>query len=56
MAPRSYEIRDEQWKQSKDVFLRVKTGRPPMDNQMMFNAILWVAHSRAAGADIPERY
>lgn len=38
------------------MFPRAKTGKPPKDNRMMFNAILWVARSGAAWADIPERY
>ena len=33
-----------------------KTGRPPKDNRQMFNAILWLARSGSAWADIPERY
>ena len=56
MSPRRYEISDEQWEQIKDMFPRAKTGRPPKDNRMMFNAIFWVARSGAAWADIPERY
>lgn len=40
MSPRRYEISDEQWEQIKDMFPRAKTGRPPKDNRMMFNAIL----------------
>ena len=39
MSPRRYEISDEQWEQIKDMFPRAKTGRPPKDNRMMFNAI-----------------
>ena len=38
------------------MFPRAKTGRPPKDNRMMFNAILYVARSGIAWADIPERY
>lgn len=38
------------------MFLRAKTGRPPKNNRVMFNAILWLARSGAAWADIPERY
>ena len=38
MSPRRYEISDEQWEQIKDMFPRAKTGRPPKDNRMMFNA------------------
>lgn len=56
MAARRYEISDEQWEQIKDMFPKAKTGRPPKDNRLMFNAILWLARSGAAQADIPERY
>lgn len=56
MSNRRYEITDEQWEQIKDMFPKSKTGRPPKDNRVMFNAILWLARSGAAWADIPERY
>lgn len=56
MSARRYEISDEQWKRIKDLFPRAKTGRTPKDNRLMFNAILWLARSGAAWADIPERY
>lgn len=56
MAPKRYEISDEQWEPIKDMFSRAKTGRPPKDNRQMFNAILWLARSGSAWADIPERY
>lgn len=38
------------------MFPRAKTGRPPKDNCVMFNAIFWLTRSSAAWADIPERY
>lgn len=56
MSNRRYEISDEQWEQIKNMFLKSKTGRPPKDNRVIFNAILWLARSGAAWADIPERY
>ena len=56
MSTRRYEVSDEQWNQIKDIFPRAKTGKPPKDNRIMFNAILWLARSGAAWADIPERY
>ena len=56
MSNRRYEISDEQWEQIKDMFPKAKTGRPPKDNRVIFNAILWFARSGAAWADIPERY
>lgn len=48
MSNRRYEITDEQWEQIKDMFLKSKTGRPPKDNRVMFNAILWLARSGAS--------
>jgi transposase len=33
-----------------------KKGRPPKDNRMMFNAIVWMARSGAPWRDLPERY
>ncbi len=53
MAARRYEISDEQWEQIKDMFPKTKTGRPPKDNRLMFNAILWLARSGPAWVDIP---
>lgn len=38
------------------MFPKAKTGRPPKDNRVIFNAILWLARSGSAWADIPERY
>ena len=52
MAPRRYEMSDEQWERIKDMFPKAKTK----DNRQMFNAILWLARSGSAWADIPERY
>lgn len=56
MAAKRYEMSDEQWEKIKNLFPRAKTGRPPKDNRLMFNAILWIARSGSAWADIPERY
>lgn len=38
------------------MFPKAITGRPPKDNRLIFNAILWLARSGAAWADIPECY
>jgi len=54
ISTRRYEISNKQWNQIKDIFSRAKTGRPPKDNRIIFNAILWLARSGAALADIPE--
>ena len=55
MAARRYELTDTQWDRIKDLIPRVKTGRPPKDDRMMLNAMLWLARSGAAWADIPAR-
>lgn len=56
MPIRRYEITDEQWEQICCLFPIAKTGRPPKDNRLMFNAILWLARSGSAWRDLPERY
>ena len=48
MSIKRYEVSDEQWNQIKDIFPRAKTGRPPKDNRIMFNAILLLAQSISA--------
>jgi len=40
----------------KDLFPQAKTGRPPKDNRLMCNGILWIARSGAAWRDFPERF
>lgn len=56
MTQKRYEISDEQWNQIKNLFPVAKTGRPPKDNRVMFNAILWIARSGAPWRDLPERF
>ncbi len=56
MPSKRYEITDEQWEQNKDLFPKAKTGRPPKDNRLIFNAILWIARSSAAWRDLHERF
>lgn len=48
MPSKRYEITNEQWEQIKDLFLKAETGRPPKDNRLIFNAILWIVRSGAA--------
>ena len=48
MAARRYELTDTQWDRIKDLIPRAKTGRPPKDDRMMLNAMLWLARSGAA--------
>ena len=56
MAARRYELTDTQWDRIKDLIPQAKTGRPPKDDRMMLNAMLWLARSGAAWADIPARF
>ena len=56
MAAKRYELTDAQWDRIKDLIPRAKTGRPPKDDRMMLNAMLWLARSGAAWADIPARF
>ena len=56
MAAKRYELTDTQWDRIKDLIPRAKTGRPPKDDRMMLNAMLWLARSGAAWADIPARF
>ena len=56
MAARRYEITDAQWEKIKNRIPHAKTGRPPKDDRLMLNAMLWLARSGAAWTDIPERY
>ncbi len=39
MGQKRYEMSDEQWGQIKDLFPKAKTGHPPKDNRVMFNAL-----------------
>ena len=56
MANKRYELTEEQWNRVKDLIPRSKMGRPPKDNRLMLNAMLWLARSGAGWQDLPERY
>ena len=56
MRQKRSEMSDEQWEQIKDLFPKTKTGRPPKDKRLMFNAILWLARSGSAWRDLPEHF
>lgn len=43
-----YEIFDERWNQIKNLFPVAKNGRSPIDNRLMFNAILWIARTMSS--------
>ena len=51
MAAKRYELTDAQWDRIKDLIPRAKIGRPPKDDRMMLNAMLWLARSGAAWVD-----
>ena len=51
MAAKRYELTDAQWDRIKDLIPRTRTGRPPKDDRMMLNAMLWLARSGTAWAD-----
>lgn len=51
-----YEITDSKWEQIKALFPVAKIGRPPKDNRMVFNAILWIARSGSSWRSLPEHY
>lgn len=42
MAARRYELSDTQWEQIKEWIPKAKTGRPPKDDRMRFNAMFWL--------------
>lgn len=56
---RRYELTDQEWEQIAPLLPAQNTGkpgRPPKDNRLMLNAMVWLARSGAAWRDLPERY
>jgi transposase len=57
---RRYELTDKEWNQIKDLLPnntnKTKRGRPPKDDRIMLNAMIWLARSGAPWRDLPERY
>ena len=56
---RRYELTDQEWERIAPLLPSPKTGkpgRPPKDNRLMLNAMVWLARSGAAWRDLPERY
>lgn len=54
-----YELTDEEWEQLSPLLPSEHTGkpgRPPKDNRLMLNAMIWLARSGAPWRDLPERY
>lgn len=56
VANKRYELTDEQWEHVSGLIIHSKMGRPPKDDWVMLNAILWMARSGAGWEDLPERY
>lgn len=59
MAPRRYEVSDQQFELIKSVLSKPVTstrGRPRRDDRTILNGIFWVLCSGAAWRDVPERY
>lgn len=53
---RRHELTDEQWELVR-TYIKPrggKTGRPPQDPRVMLNGILWILHTGAPWADLPE--
>lgn len=56
---RRYELTDIEWERIAPLLppeITGKPGRPPKDNRLMLNAMVWVARSGAPWRDLPERY
>ena len=56
---RRYELTDHEWESIKDLLPPENTGkrgRPPKDNRIMLNGMIWIARSGAPWRDLPERY
>lgn len=53
-----YELTDQEWEQIAPLIPsnKGKRGRPPKDDRLMLNAIVWIACSGAPWRDLPERY
>lgn len=54
-----YELTDQEWEQIAPLLPSATTGkpgRPPKDNRLMLNAMVWIARSGAPWRDLPERY
>ncbi len=56
LSLRCYELTNEQWDKVKDMIVHAKRGRPPKDDRLMLNAMLWLARNGAGWEDLPERY
>jgi transposase len=56
---RRYELTDTEWERVKGLMPPQNTGkkgRPPIDNRLMLNAMIWLARSGCPWRDLPERF
>lgn len=56
---RRYELTDQEWEHIAPLLppeITGKPGRPPKDNRLMLNAMVWLARSGAPWRDLPERF
>lgn len=56
---KTYELTDQEWEKVAPLLPLQNTGkpgRPPKDNRVMLNGMVWLARSGAAWRDLPERY
>lgn len=54
-----YELTDQEWERISPLLPPKpagKPGRPPKDNRLMLNAMVWLARSGAPWRDLPERF
>ena len=42
MGNKRYELTEERWNKVKDFISRSEMGRPPKDNSLILNAMLWL--------------
>lgn len=55
---RRFELTDEQWQRIRDKLPGHEgdVGRPPRDNRLFLDAVLWIARTGAPWRDLPERF
>jgi len=54
-----YEMSNEEWERIAPLLPAQRTGqkgRPPKDNRLMLNGMLWIARSGAQWRELPEYY
>lgn len=53
MTNRRYELTDEQWERVKGLIIHSKMERPPEDDRIILNAMVWMVRSGAGWEDLP---